>query len=396
MAYIPPNANGQAPMANSSPVVFASDQTALPLSALASTSTLQTTANASLVSITTNTGNIAAQGAATVANSNPVNIASDQIIPVLSRDLFVLGAAAQTAIVANILPAASGATGTDLSGYRAALVQVVSTGTGGTFIFEGSNDPSLNYQTVVVYNNAQINGTAIAAAITATATQIGYIFPVHYRYYRLRIVTTITGGSIQAQSRFTQASWTPSVMQVAQLTAGNLNSNVSGSLSTVTTVTGVTTLANGQTAHSAVNTTLDTTLVQGDASDLFISTAGQLVQKQFSTAENDWQATSGITALATTTSTALKAAGAASTRNFVTGAQIYNNSATTSTLVSILDGATVLWTGFLPATTAALPIVPTRVTFATPLRGTAATAMNIQLGTAGASVFYNVQGYQSF
>ena len=31
MAYIPPNPNGQALMANSSPVVIASDQSALPI-----------------------------------------------------------------------------------------------------------------------------------------------------------------------------------------------------------------------------------------------------------------------------------------------------------------------------------------------------------------------------
>ena len=77
--------------------------------------------------------------------------------------------------------------------------------------------------------------------------------------------------------------------------------------------------------------------------------------------------------------------------------QIYNNSATVSTLVSILDGAsTVIWTGYLPATTAALPVVPLHITFPTPLKGTAATAMNIRLGTVSASVFYNVQGYQAY
>jgi hypothetical protein len=109
----------------------------------------------------------------------------------------------------------------------------------------------------------------------------------------------------------------------------------------------------------------------------------------------NWSATSGVTALATTTSTALKSAGAAGIRNYVSGMQIYNTSATVSTTVSILDGAAVIWTGFLPATTSALPIVPSQVVFPTSLRGTAATAMNIQLGTTAASVYYNVQGYQA-
>lgn len=212
----------------------------------------------------------------------------------------------------------------------------------------------------------------------------------------------------------------PVNLQTAKLNgaaAPNVNIQNTPNIGTVTTVTGVTTvttlstlttLANGQTAHSAASTgspvrvagrvvtAPDITLATGDASDLLVTTGQQLVVKDYATSENDWQATSGVTPLATTTSTALKAAGGASIRNFVTGLQIYNTSATVSTTVSILDGATVIWTGFLPATTAALPVVPLHVVFPTPLRGSAATAMNIQLGTTAASVYYNAEGYQSF
>ena len=100
-AYQPQNPNGSATSANSSPVVIASDQAALPLptgaatasaqttgnSSLstiatnttnAATTTLQTTGNTSLSSIVTNTANIPAKGSATSANSTPVVIASDQ------------------------------------------------------------------------------------------------------------------------------------------------------------------------------------------------------------------------------------------------------------------------------------------------------------------------------
>lgn len=115
--------------------------------------------------------------------------------------------------------------------------------------------------------------------------------------------------------------------------------------------------------------------------------------KAFSSEGNDWSATSGITPLAVATSTLAKAAGAAGVRNYVTGIQAYNNSATVSTTFSILDGAAVIWTGFLPATTAALPVVDLIAILQNPLRGTAATALNVQCGTVGASVFWNVQGY---
>lgn len=75
--YQPQNPNGQATMANSSPVAIASDQT-LPLPSGAATSANQTTGNTSLSTIATNSGNIPAKGQATMTNSTPVAIASNQ------------------------------------------------------------------------------------------------------------------------------------------------------------------------------------------------------------------------------------------------------------------------------------------------------------------------------
>ena len=287
MAYNPNNANGQATMANSSPVVIASNQSAVPVSAGgipaalgqttmsasqpvaiasdqsavpvsaaslplptgAATSALQTTGNTTLSTIS---GQLPATlGAKTTANSLAINIASDQAaVPVSLPDLYVTGQSAQTATVNNILTASSGAAATDLAGYRSALVQVVSTGTGGTFIFEGSND-NTNFQTIPVFSQLILTGTPITAAITATSSQLGYTFPIQFRYIRLRIATTITGGSIQAFSRFSQASWNPGIMQVAQATAANLATTATIASGTVTTVSTVTAL----TAMNSVATT---------------------------------------------------------------------------------------------------------------------------------------------
>ena len=124
-------------------------------------------------------------------------------------------------------------------------------------------------------------------------------------------------------------------------------------------------------------------------------TDSQLVTKPFGSASLDWSASSGVTPLATATSTLLIASAGSGLRNYLSGCQIYNTSATVSTNVSILDGASVKWTGYLPAMTVALVLVPSSVQFITPIRGSAATAMNIQLGTTGASVYYNCQGYQA-
>lgn len=221
---------GQKTKAASLPVTIASDQGALAISSA---------------------GIPAALGQTTMSASQPVAIASDQSpLNTMILDLNLIGQAAQTAIINNILPVVAGANGTDLSGYKSALVQIVSTGTAGTFIFEGSNDPVNNYQTITVYNQLVITGTPITTAITATAAQIGYVFPIQFRYYRLRIVSLITGGSIQAQARFTQATWAPSVFQVAQLTSTNLNANVT----TVTTVGTVNSVASSQSAIPGIQT----------------------------------------------------------------------------------------------------------------------------------------------
>jgi hypothetical protein len=111
---------------------------------------------------------------------------------------------------------------------------------------------------------------------------------------------------------------------------------------------------------------------------------------------SSWQFTSGLTPLATTTSTLAQAAQGVGLRSYVTDFTFFNTSATVSTTVTILDGATVIWTGYLPATTATLPIEEVHVTgMRTALRGTANTQLNVQLGTTGAAVYYNLTGYKA-
>jgi hypothetical protein len=189
-------------------------------------------------------------GQGSVGASMPVALANEDV-----QDLFITGQSAQTATVNNILPAASGASATDTIqlangaasvSYRSGSVQVTSTGTGGTYIFECSND-NVNFRTLTVYDQSISTGTSVTAAITATASQLIYVFPIVARYIRLRIATTITGGSIQAFSRFSQVEFAFPVAQVAQATAANLNVTAAiaaaQTLSTVTTVGTVTTVS---------------------------------------------------------------------------------------------------------------------------------------------------------
>lgn len=193
-------------------------------------------------------------GQQAMAASVPVVVASDQSsLNIIEPAITITGAAAQTAVVNNILPGTSGAAATDVSNYRSMSVQVVSTGTGGTFIFEQSND-NTNFRPLPVFNSELAVPVPITAAITATASQIVYTIPIRCRFIRLRIATLITGGSIQAFSRISTESWTPSVATVSQNTAANLAATVaSTTLTAVTPGTAATNL--GKARDSAIGAT---------------------------------------------------------------------------------------------------------------------------------------------
>ena len=329
MTYYPNNPNGQATSANSAPVVLSTSQETM-LSNL--DTDLGSTSETAPASDTATSG----------LNGRLQRVA--QRLTTLIEDIFVTGQSAQTATVNNILTTTSGAAASDLTGYRTASVQVVSTGTAGTFIFEGSND-NTNFQAIPVFSQLILTGTPITAAITATATNLIYVFPVNVRYIRLRIATTITGGSIQAFSKFSQTNFTPAILQIAQATAANLNVNV-GTL---------TTLAGGQTAHSSASTgsplriggrvvpttiaAQDATLLAGDASDAGISTGQQLIIKESSTAELDYNFNFSTVASTVTVQPFVPASGTASVRNYIRQLAISTDALGTGGVAWILDGA---------------------------------------------------------
>lgn len=310
-------------------------------------------------------------GQQAAATSVPVALANEDV-----QDGFFQGQATQTATINNIIPVVAGAAATDATGYRSWSFQITPTGTvtSGTVTFEGSND-NVNFVVIMVYDAQTSSANPITSENPLSGSSRYFVGPLQFRFVRLRISTAIGGGgSVQAFTRLMQAAYHPPQQVVYQQNAGNLNATVSG---VVKSTLGTTPVAN------ATGETIPTT------SDL------QLITHENGDPANEWTATSGITPLATNTSTTLNTAGSAGVRNYVTAIQCWNTSATVSTTISILDGATVIWTGFLPATTAALAVVPVVVRFPTNLRGSTTTAINIQCGTTGASVYYNVQGYRN-
>jgi len=216
-----------------------------------STSALQTSGNAistsvdaTLIGITNKTPTL---GQKLSSGSSPVVLPSDQVVSISASDLFITGQSAQTAIVNNILSTTSGPSATDCSGYKSFSIQVASTATAGTYIVEGSND-NVNFEPVPIYNQALAVPIISVSAITATATKVMWTGSVQFRYLRLRIVTTLTGGSVQTFTRLSQNSFSQTIQNISQATAANLNATVVGSLTSVGTVTTVSSITSANLA----------------------------------------------------------------------------------------------------------------------------------------------------
>jgi hypothetical protein len=171
------------------------------------------------------------------------------------------------------------------------------------------------------------------------------------------------------------------VLNTATVTASSTTGNVAHD--------GVSTGNPVRIGAKAINVIPTAVSATGDVTDIYATMHGALTAKLYAIpeAEFNFAVASPIT---TAVSTLVKAAGAAGIRNYVVNMQMQNVGAT-ATEVQILDGATVIWRGFLPANMMAIA----DINMLNPLRGTAATALNFNVVTAGANVYFNCQGYQA-
>lgn len=142
----------------------------------------------------------------------------------------------------------------------------------------------------------------------------------------------------------------------------------------------------GVSANYAVTT--------GQTTDLAATLQGVLVTRPWNIPESDWSyaaASGGI--LNTTVAVTIKAAAAAGIRNYLTSITVMAEALGTATELVVRDGAagTVIWRTKIP--TGGLPT--TTITFANPLKGTAATLMEVATITASTTgaVYVNAQGY---
>lgn len=157
------------------------------------------------------------------------------------------------------------------------------------------------------------------------------------------------------------------------------------------------TTANPVITGGVVRTALaPATLVAGDAARSTITSGAAQLVYPYAVPEVSWSyaaAAAGI--LNTTTAVSFRAAQAAGVRNYITNIQVMSEALTTATELAIRDGAAgpVLWRTKIP--TGGLP--SSQFDFAVPIRGTAATLLEVVTLTASGAgaVYFNAQGFSA-
>lgn len=275
----------------------------------------------------------------------------------------------------------------ETTGYGTVVLQLAGTFTG-TVTFQVSNDGS-------TWVSAVAWPAAGAAVPVNTATAVGqWLIPASGRFFRAQITTAGTGQplAVAVLKNFSSAfpTNTPSqnmaqIAGTAAVTAGVAGMlAVGGNIAEDTAATSNPLICGG-VARTALPAS---TVVAGDAIRQTFSVSGQMITKENAPGDLDFYVNATVT---TNTQTAIRAAQASPIRQNITGLTFQNTNATATTL-TIQDGATTLITFSVPASMT----LPVQLNFPTPLRGTAATALNYTAGTTGANILLNVIGFNSY
>jgi hypothetical protein len=240
------------------------------------------------------------------------------------------------------------------------------------------------------------------APVSTTTGSGQWLIPSVGRFFRAQVTAYTSGIAVVVAVLKNQNAWQPqSTPSVTIAANSSVNVGQVGGTNTVTAgVAGMLAVGGNIAEDTAatsnplicggvVRTALPaSTVVAGDAIRGTYSQSGQLITKQNAPGDLDFYVNATVT---TNTQTALRAAQASPIRQNVTGLTFQNTNATATTL-TIQDGSTTLVTFSVPASMT----LPVQLNFPTPLRGTAATALNYTAGTTGANILLNVIGFNSY
>lgn len=236
-----------------------------------------------------------------------------------------------------------------------------------------------------------VNTEARSSTIASAAVGIFAVNVAGFVNFRLSANAAVTG-SVKVTLFATEATGLlglAGALPGGANTIGTVNLGTAGTSATSVGKAEDAAAASGDTLVAVGGVRIPTTPVAqtsaaADYGTLAIDQEGKVVVTPYAGMEVSWQA--NPLTLSTTTSTALKAAAAAGVRNYITDIDIANTSAT-GVRVDILDNVTIIRSFWVPPTTTVSRY------FSMPIRGTAATALNVQLSAAVTDVRVAANGY---
>lgn len=242
----------------------------------------------------------------------------------------------------------------DCRQLRSVNIQATSIGTTGRLDFFLTNDLSVTGTAQPAY---PIGGGV--AVTTSTAAGMWTIPTNGGAYLRVRLGVATTAGTTTIFATGSQLAL-PIPLPTTQPISGNIG------LTGTNTLTNLTNLANGQTAHSAAATgnplriggrvvpttiaTQDATLVAGDASDVGITSSQQVITKNFATPEVEFTSAVLPSVTTTTVQNLVAASGTASIRNYITRLSVQSDTLGAAGNMFILDGQGAIGTSVTIAT----------------------------------------------
>lgn len=278
-------------------------------------------------------------------------------------------------------PTANSFVGVNLADADTLSVQITGTFVA-TLILQGSID-GVNW--INLSSLVNVNGGAAAASITAAGIYQVDVAGLNYLRVTASAYTSGTANVAMSQTDNTGVvaidGGAVSITGSSSITPGSAAANLGKAedAAHASGDVGVEILGVRTPATPAIQTS-----AAGDYGSLAIDPEGKLVASQYASTDHYWGA--NPVTLSTTTSTALKAAGAAGIRNYLTDIDIANTSAT-GVRVDVLDGATVILSFWVP------PTSHVQHSYSVPKKGTAATALNVQLSAAVTDVRVSATGY---
>lgn len=427
------NPNGQATMANSAPVVIASDQSAIPVT-VASTTITGTVAATQSGTWTVQPGNTANTTAWKVDGSAVTQPVSAATLPLptgaaTSASQTTMGTN-QTVVQAPVAPATATATKANLiAGQYNSAVQAFTNGQqgalqfdqrGGLLIQDGQAIPSVSVTSATTlftvadtsgYGSISVQVTSAGSAtvtyevsedgttwnsvagttpnntggssMVTNSVAIGmFQFNLTAKQFRAR-VSSYSSGTITIQGTLKKDS------------VGRVSVSIGNNVSVIGTTTEAGVVQNGLQILSEGRTTNKAAVTSGQAVRPIATSIGAAVNKPFQVPELDWSypaAAGGINN--TTTAVTMVGAAGAGIRNYLTAIQVSAGALGAASEIAVRDGAggTVIWRGFISTAGG-----NQSVNLSSPIKSTANTLLEVVTLTATitGAVYINAQGYQA-